>query len=109
MASEESTWDGKERRNVEPKRWHVGKEIPLAFLVAMIVQTVVFVSWFSDRAARLEAKVDYVGEQMRDYRQERYTREDARRDQELMRQRDVEHERRLTALEASMDTLLRRK
>lgn len=101
----EPQWDGDDRRAKD--RWHVGKEIPIAFVVITIVQTAVFIAWFSDKAARQETKLDNLTEVVRELRGDRYTREDARRDRELAAQRDNEHDRRLGALEAQVEALVR--
>jgi hypothetical protein len=84
--------------------WHVGKEIPLAVLIMLMMQTVGGIWWL----AQLSAKIDYAITTMQTFAAERYTREDAKHDREFfnqqletMRQRDVEHERRLSILEQS--------
>lgn len=76
-------------------RWHVGKEIPIAVLMMLAIQTSGGVWW----AASLSSKLDSVIAQVAEIRQERYTKDDARRDMELMRTRDAELERRLNAIE----------
>jgi len=35
--SEEAQWDGADRRKQE--KWHVGKEVPIAVLFTLVVQT----------------------------------------------------------------------
>jgi len=99
MGSEEQ-WDGRERRAAQ--RWHVGKEIPIAVLFAVLMQTAGGLWW----AASLSAKIDSAIAQLAEFRAERYTKDDARRDRELFlqlieqqRQRDAEHERRLSLVE----------
>lgn len=106
--NEEGPWDGVDRR--APQRWHVGKEMPLTLLIAIIVQTGGGIWWL----AQLSAKIDNAIATLSEFRVERYTRDDARRDREFIsalieqqRQRDSEHERRMTALEAAVDTLKR--
>jgi hypothetical protein len=84
------------------ERWHIGKEIPLAVLLMLFIQTGGGIWWL----AQVSAKIDYAIATMEEFKRERYTREDARRDKEAMdqrieaqRQRDVEHERRLQVIE----------
>ena len=89
-------WDGQDRR--KPERWHVGKEVPLALLLTLALQTAGGVWW----AASMSAKMDYAIQRMDEFARERYTREDARRDRELLQQRDIEHDRRLTEIEAAV-------
>jgi hypothetical protein len=86
----------------EKERWHIGKEIPLAVLLMLFIQTGGGIWWL----AQVSAKIDYAISTMEEFKRERYTREDARRDNELMvqriesqRARDIEHERRIDSLE----------
>ena len=76
-------------------RWHVGREIPIAVLVMLAVQTGGGIWWLSGVSQKLDAVITQVAE----LRAERYTKDDARRDMELMRVRDTELERRLASLE----------
>lgn len=76
-------------------RWHVGREIPIAVLVMLAVQTGGGIWW----AAGLSQKLDSVISQVAEIKSERYTKDDARRDMELMRVRNADLERRLTNLE----------
>lgn len=99
-------WDGTERRVMDSGRWHVGKEVPIAVLFALVIQTAGGIWWL----AQLSAKIDYAIGALSEFRVERYTREDARRDRELLvtlieqvKQRDIEHERRMTAIEAQLE------
>lgn len=84
------------------ERWHVGREIPIALICALCIQTGGGIWWASSMSSKLDTALQTLAE----FRAERYTREDARRDREYMlqiieaqRQRDVEHERRLEAIE----------
>lgn len=87
-------WDGSDRRD-HPK-WHVGREIPIALIFTIVIQTGAGI-WFM---SQLSSKVDRALEQLSEFRAERYTKEDARRDRELyiLSNRDIE--RRLTEIEA---------
>ena len=77
-------------------RWHVGREIPIAVLVMLAVQTGGGIWW----AAGLSQKLDSVIAQVAEIKSERYTKDDARRDMELMRTRDADLERRVAYLES---------
>lgn len=99
----EDQWDGSNRRVSD--RWHVGKEIPIAVLLAVVAQTFGGIWW----AASLSAKIDSAIAQIVEFKLERYTKEDARRDRELFlqlieqqRQRDAEHERRIGDVESTI-------
>ena len=100
--SEEAQWDGAERRKQE--KWHVGKEVPIAVLFTLVVQTGGGIWWL----AQVSSKIDYAIATMQEFKAERYTRDDARRDRELAAQRDAEHDRRLASIEASLEMLKRR-
>lgn len=60
------------------ERWHVGKEIPLAIIFAITLQTMGGV-WF---AATYVAKIDTLTGLMSEFKATQYTQEDARRDKE---------------------------
>lgn len=84
------------------ERWHIGKEIPAAVLLVLLAQLVGGIWWL----ATLSYKLDSAIMQLAEYRTDRYTKDDGRRDRELivqivesLRQRDAEHERRLDVLE----------
>ena len=91
-------------------RWHIGKEIPLALVGAVILQTIFFAVWLSN----LSSSVGTVAMTLAEFRGERYTREDARRDRELIEQKivnntqaDLERVRRLGDLESRMQQVER--
>lgn len=103
-------WDGIDRRMARGDRWHVGKEVPLALLLAVMIQTGGGIWWL----AQLSAKIDSAIVTLSEFRVERYTREDARRDRELVitlleqhKQRAAELERRATAAETTIESLKR--
>jgi phage terminase large subunit-like protein len=86
----------------QDNKWHVGKEIPLAVLFTLMIQTGGGIWWL----AQVSSKIDYAVATLQTFQAERYTREDARRDKEIMvqmietqRQRDIEHDRRLVEIE----------
>ena len=104
--NEEQAWDGVDRRS--PERWHVGKEVPIAVLFTLVVQTGGGIWWL----AQLSAKIDSAISTLAEFRIERYTREDARRDLELVmavieqqRQRDQDLERRMALVEAAHERM----
>lgn len=87
-------------------RWHVAKDIPVALILAVIVQTAGGIWWM----AQLSGKIDYLIAAQTEFKAERYTREDARRDREFLEQKftaganaDRELERRLGSLESRQD------
>jgi len=91
---DEDNWNGDERRQ-NRERWHVGREIPIAVVLALIVQTVSGIWW----AAGLSAKMDSTQAQIIELKSDRYTSSDARRDNDLSRLRAENMERRITTLE----------
>lgn len=77
-------------------RWHVGKEIPLALIVMLFLQTGGWVWW----AATQSAKLDEIARAVGKFEMGQYTKSDAERDRALSDQRDREMERRIGSLEA---------
>ena len=92
---EDASWRGIDRR--EHPKWHVGREVPLALIFTILVQTGAGV-WFM---SQLSSKVDRALEQLSEFKAERYTKEDARRDRELYIQSTRDLERRLNDVEAA--------
>lgn len=87
-------------------RWHFGKEIPIALIIAVGMQTVGGIWWM----AQLSTKLDNAVATINEFKTERYTREDARRDRVVLDQqfenalnRDREMERRVNAIENRLD------
>lgn len=76
-------------------KWHVGKEIPVAVILAFFLQTVGAVWW----AATLTAKIDELGYQVAALTMDKYTQNDAKRDQALILQRMSSTELRVEKLE----------
>jgi hypothetical protein len=86
--------------------WHVEKKIPLAIIALIVMQTVAGVWSMSRMVGQVEQLKTEIGE----FRAERYTREDARRDKELWQtnvqlllQQGQERDRRITVLENWID------
>lgn len=46
----------------EQRKWHVGREIPVAVLVGLALQTVAFIVWITMLAARVEMQGSKLGE-----------------------------------------------
>jgi hypothetical protein len=93
----------KQSVDMDRRQWHVGKEIPLALVAVLLIQTVGVIWWIAGLSNRVENLVTVVSEM----RQERYTKDDARRDRDIVnmvvdaqRQRDSEQERRISILES---------
>lgn len=91
-------------------RWHVGKEIPIVLIVGLLAQTAGGIWWMSQMAAKIDSAVSTIAE----FRSERYTREDARRDRELLESKftagqtaDRELDRRISTLESRIDRVER--
>ena len=94
-----------ERRRREP--WHVGRDIPLALIITIVAQTAGAVWWASGQSSKLDRAIEMISE----FRVDRYTKDDGRRDQQLIsqmmesfRQTDRELERRLLGCEQHMTT-----
>lgn len=79
------------------ERWHVGKEIPLAIIFAITVQTMGGV-WF---AATYVAKIDTLTSLMSEFKATQYTQADARRDKESADARTSDLVRRIERLESA--------
>lgn len=84
--------------NNRPERWHVGKEIPIALIVMLILQTGGWVWW----AAVQSTKLDNLTSMMSDFRASQYTSADARRDAEGHALIHSELARRIGVLEAQL-------
>lgn len=77
------------------EHWHIGKEIPIALVAGIFVQTMTAVWW----AAGVSNDLKVVRAELREQRAERYTQRDAIKDMELAKQRIDDMERRVTRLE----------
>lgn len=76
------------------ERWHVGKEIPIAVILGLLIQTGGLI-WF---AATQTAKLDNLTVIMTEFRASQYTQADARRDQEIQFGRSMNNARRIDEL-----------
>lgn len=63
--------------------WHVGKEIPLAMIFAILVQTMGAIWW----AAVLSTKLDDLSYQVAALTADKYSQKDAERDKQLLSQK----------------------
>lgn len=81
--------------NPRDERWRVGKEIPLALIFALFVQTAGWIWW----AASQSAKLDYIAAKVDRFEAGQYTQEDARRDKEATIARTNDLVRRVEKLE----------
>jgi hypothetical protein len=77
------------------ERWHVGKEVPLAMIAGMLLQTGGVIWW----AASLSVKIDYVSAQIIELKSEKQININAQRDVALATQRIDELDRRVINLE----------
>ncbi|MBI3479310.1 MAG: hypothetical protein HY016_02980 [Nitrosomonadales bacterium] len=84
------------RQEVGREHWHVGKEIPLALIVVIMTQTAAGIWWLSG----VSTKLDSLSSQVKEMKDERYTRNDAMRDTALVNQMLHDMDRRVTTLEA---------
>jgi hypothetical protein len=98
----EARQDAADRRS----SWHFVKEIPLTVILAIVIQTLAGLYSMGRFAQLLEGMQG----QMAEFKAERYTREDARRDKELMQtlvssleRTGQERDRRLGILEGYVD------
>lgn len=75
--------------------WHVGKEIPIAIIFALILQTMGGI-WF---AATYVAKIDTLTNLMSEFKASQYTQNDAQRDKEAISARTDDLAHRVERLE----------
>jgi hypothetical protein len=94
-----------ERRHQRREPWHVAHDIPIALIITLGLQTAGAIWW----ASGLSAKLDRAIEQIQEFRADRYTKEDGRRDQALLfqmleglRQSDRDLERRVMNCEQTI-------
>lgn len=88
--------DPVQKQNPEP--WHIGREIPIAVLIVLLIQTGGAVWW----ASRVESQMQTISRQFERFDNERYTKEDARRDRELILQMFKTNELMLTQFDRRM-------
>jgi hypothetical protein len=81
-----------------PPKWRLDKHIPIALLLAIALQTGGGIWWLAQLSAKIDRAVDTINE----FKVERYTKDDAKRDNAYFTERDREHERRLEFLEDSI-------
>jgi len=79
--------------------WHVGKEIPLAMLFAIVIQTLAAVWWAASFSATVTTKLDDLSNQVAALTADKYTQGDAGRDQALINERIENIKQRVENLE----------
>lgn len=77
------------------RRWHIGREVPVAVMMTLLFQTGGIVWW----AANITAKLETLTSQVAELRAEKYTARDAVRDQALCAQRMGSLEQRISSVE----------
>lgn len=77
------------------ERWHVGKEIPIAIIAALLAQTGGWIWWAATQSAKLDTLTNMVSE----FKANQYTQGDANRDKELVSARFKDLDRRVTVIE----------
>lgn len=87
-----------EQDDGDRRRWHVGREIPVAVMFTLLVQTGGVVWW----AANITAKLESLTVQVQELRAVKYTAADAVRDQALLLQRVDSLDRRLSIVETQV-------
>lgn len=71
----------------QSEKWHVGKEIPLAMLFAILVQTGAAIWWAASFSATVTTKLDDLSNQVAALTADKYTQHDALRDQALINEK----------------------
>lgn len=92
--------DAAHYRRVEDK-WHIGREIPIAVLIVLLVQTGGAVWW----ASKMDSRIQTIADQFNRFDIERYTKEDARRDRELFSQMFKTNEILITQFDRRMQNI----
>lgn len=69
------SYDGPERREIEPQGWHLDKKVPLSLIFAMLVQVVVVVWAIADikkdvEVLKMQTTSEALGQNERDRRQD---------------------------------------
>lgn len=77
-------------------KWHVGKEIPLAMIFALLCQTAGVIWW----AASLSGKIDSLAEQVAELKSDKRLQENSFKDIAVIEQRLIANERRILLLES---------
>lgn len=75
--------------------WHVGKEIPIAMLFAIFLQTTGAIWW----AATMSSKLDSLSYQVAALTADKYSQQDALKDQALILQKISSVEKRIENME----------
>lgn len=81
------------------EKWHVGKEVPLALVFALILQVIVWVWWSASFSATVTTKLEDLSLQIASLSADKYTKNDASKDGALFAQRLSDVERRVDVIE----------
>jgi hypothetical protein len=84
--------------NRRDDRWHVGKEIPIALIVMLLIQSAGAIWWAATQSAKMDALTTMVA----DFRAAQYTQNDAHRDLALTTLRIDDLARRTELIETSV-------
>jgi hypothetical protein len=84
--------------NRRDDRWHVGKEIPIALIAMLMIQSAGAIWWAATQSAKMDALTAMVAE----FRAAQYTQNDAHRDLALTTLRIDDLVRRTELLETSV-------
>lgn len=98
------TYDEVEGLNVneQENKWQLDKHVPLSLIIAMAAQTLTFAWWLSMNLSEFRTEIRGMSHRIEEIWRDRYTKEDARRDQEFTKLRDEELVRRTEDLERRM-------
>lgn len=83
----------------KPERWHVGKEIPLALISVIVLQSFTAIWWAAQQTVKLDNLISMVS----DFKRDQYTQADAKRDMEIMNNRHFENRRRIEVIEQRLN------
>lgn len=86
MRAEIEDEDGHGDRRSDDK-WHVGKEIPLALMLMMAMQTLGAIWWMASFSATVTTKLDDLSYQVAALTADKYTKSDAQKDGALYLQK----------------------
>lgn len=72
---------------IREDNWHVGKEIPIAMLFAIFMQTAGGIWWAASFSATVTTKLDDMSYQIAALTADKYSQHDATRDQALVEEK----------------------
>ena len=89
----------------QEERWTLDKHIPLTLLAGMLLQTVFFTFWLSSNLSELRSELKQTSSRIEEIWRDRYTKEDARRDTEIMKNKDENMARQIEDIERRLRVL----